>query len=383
MKADKPILLVFSDWYFPGYKAGGPIQSCVNLVRFLADQYDFYVICSDRDLGEAAPYPSVQVNAWNTGPAGELVWYAPAEHLTARFIREILINLKPQAVYFNSMFSVRLTLLPLYVLSKINTKPLIVLAPRGMLQAGALQLKATKKKLFLQAFRWLGWHKFIRFQATDQQELEDIKKHFPGAMALLAENIPHRLQHQFPAAPKEPGVLKLVFISRIHPKKNLHFFLELLAGFTNPATLQLGIYGDADEPSYLNQCKALADKLPANQQVKFHGPINNKEVFSVLSGYHAFVLPSLGENFGHAIFEALESGKPVLISNHTPWQQLAEQKAGWDIPLDQKDRYWKALDQLAAMDQTIYTEWSEAARQLASAYISNAGFLEKYSTLFS
>jgi glycosyltransferase involved in cell wall biosynthesis len=383
MKADKPILLVFSDWYFPGYKAGGPIQSTTNLVRFLADQYNFYVLCSDRDLGETAPYPSVQLNEWNTGEAGEMVWYAPAEQLTARFIREMLNKLQPQAVYFNSMFSVRLTLLPLYVLSKLAAKPLIVLAPRGMLQAGALQLRATKKKIFLQAFRWLGWHKFIRFQATDQQELQDIATHFPGAMAVLAENIPHRLQQQFPAATKVPGKLKLVFISRIHPKKNLHFLLELLAGWTNPASLQLDIYGDADEPSYLHQCKAIMEKLPANRIVEFKGPVDNKEVFAVLSNYHAFVLPSLGENFGHAIFEALESGKPVLISNRTPWQQLSEQKAGWDIPLDQKDRYWNALDQLAAMDQSVYTEWSEAARQLASAYIRNAGFREKYSTLFA
>ena len=36
----------------------------------------------------------------------------------------------------------------------------------------------------------------------------------------------------------------------------------------------------------------------------------------------AFLLPTGGENFGHAIFEALSCGVPALISDRTPWRDL-------------------------------------------------------------
>ena len=383
MKADKPVIVLFSDWYAPGFKAGGPIQSCVNLVRFLSDQYRFFVVCGDRDLGDEQPYPKIPLNQWIIGPSGENIYYTDSRTLSRKRIKQIITDLNPRAVYLNSMFSVAFTLLPLSVLWQLKNRPLVVLAPRGMLQSGALQLKATRKKIFLQLFRFLGWHGFIRFQATDVQELKDIGQHFPSAQAMIAENIPNRLPGSPAPATKEPGSLNLVFISRIHPKKNLLFLLELLKDWPGRGHIKLDIYGDAGDTSYENQCKTIAEQLAPGKVIDFMGPIENKEVFPTLSAYHAFVLPTRGENFGHAIFEALEAGKPVLISDLTPWRNLEERNAGWDIPLDQKERYWKALEQLISMDQEQYNHWSANARSLAQYYVEQAGFLNKYQALFA
>ncbi|GAB2680714.1 hypothetical protein GCM10027036_39000 [Flavihumibacter cheonanensis] len=383
MKTDKLVILIFSDWYAPGFKAGGPIQSCVNLVRYLSDQYCFFVVCGDRDLGDAQPYENVPLDQWVNGLSGETIFYTDSRTLSRQKIRRIITELNPHAVYLNSMFSIPFTILPILVCWQLKNRPLVVLAPRGMLQAGALQLKASRKKIFLQLFRLLGWQQIIRFQATDAQELKDIRQHFPSASALIAENIPNRLPDGPPPATKEPGILNLVFISRIHPKKNLLFLLELLTEWPGKAQLTLDIYGDAGDPAYDSQCKSLAEQLPPGRVVRFMGPIENKLVFATLAAYHAFVLPTRGENFGHAIFEALETGKPVLISDQTPWRNLEAGNAGWDIPLDRKDRYWKALDQLAIMDQTAYNLWSAKARSLAQQYVEQAGFRTKYEELFA
>lgn len=382
MKADKPVILLFSDWYTPGFKAGGPIQSCVNLVRYLADQYQFFVVCGDRDLGDEQPYSNLALNQWTIGEAGEQIYYTDAGKLSRQQIRQFITELNPKAIYLNSMFSVPFTILPLSVVWQLKNRPLVVLAPRGMLQAGALQIKAIRKKIFLQLFRLLGWQQFIRFQATDLQELKDIQQHFPSATALIAENIPNRMPENLTPPNKEQGMLKLVFISRIHPMKNLLFLLELLSEYTGRGQLQLDIYGNAGDPSYEKQCKAVAKQLAPGKDIHFMGPIENKKVFPTLAAYHAFVLPTKGENFGHAIFEALVSGKPVLISDQTPWKNLEDRNAGWDIPLDQKDRYWKALDQLVAMDQQEYNHWSANARSLAQQYVEQAGFRTKYQELF-
>ncbi len=37
----KPKVLIFIDWFTPGYKAGGPTTSNVNIVNHLSDDFDF------------------------------------------------------------------------------------------------------------------------------------------------------------------------------------------------------------------------------------------------------------------------------------------------------------------------------------------------------
>jgi glycosyltransferase involved in cell wall biosynthesis len=98
--------------------------------------------------------------------------------------------------------------------------------------------------------------------------------------------------------------------------------------------------------------------LPSNIKVNYHGPCPSDEVAAHLAAAHALLLPSEGENYGHSIVESLGQGRPVLISKHTPWQDLAAQKAGWDVtntdlPL--------AIAELAAMDQACYDEWCRGA----------------------
>lgn len=382
MTAEKPAILLLTDWYYPGYKAGGPIQSCVNLVNLLQEDYRFFVVTGNTDWGTQDPFPGIPYNEWVTGKQGEKIWYRTAGRPTAHEIKQWLKEVQPEIVYFNSMFSVTYTLVPLFYLSRLLPGARLVLAPRGMLHAGALKLKAAKKKIFLYLFRLLGLHRRIVFQATDQQEMLDIESRLPGARVVVAENIPRiRLGSPKPIT-KEKGRIKLVFISRIHPKKNLHFLLELLAEWKQEAFLELDIYGEADLKEYEQECKSLAKKLPANRVVRFLGPVNNELVFSTLDKYHAFILPTLGENFGHAIFEALNSGKPVVLSDQTPWRNLEKRNAGWDIPLNLKDRYWKTLDQLIAMDQLEYNNWSAGALRLAQEYVEQAEFRTKYQALF-
>ena len=95
------------------------------------------------------------------------------------------------------------------------------------------------------------------------------------------------------------------------------------------------------------------------------------------------MLPSHGENFGHAIFESLQIGKPVLISHNTPWQDLSAQKVGWDLHFDQLSEWDQALTQATEMDQSTYDLWSKSAWEYASDYLKNAGLTEKYEQLFS
>ena len=67
--------------------------------------------------------------------------------------------------------------------------------------------------------------------------------------------------------------------------------------------------------------------------------MQNDEVLSALSGHDLFFLPTLGENYGHVIHEALLSGSQVLLSDQTPWRGLTEAGLGWDLPLEGKGAF--------------------------------------------
>ena len=41
---NKPLVLIFCDYFWPGYRAGGPITTLRNTVKQLNDVYDFKVV---------------------------------------------------------------------------------------------------------------------------------------------------------------------------------------------------------------------------------------------------------------------------------------------------------------------------------------------------
>jgi glycosyltransferase involved in cell wall biosynthesis len=280
------------------------------------------------------------------------------------------------------MFSYRFSILPLIVLKAISFSGKIVLAPRGMLHAGALGLKSFKKKIFLKVFRALNFHKALYFHATDMQEVTDINCVFPEARVMHAENIP-RINSEPLGREKTGGRLRLIFISRIHPTKNLLFLLEVLAGSSLNGDLEVGIYGNPEQSGYFEKCMILMQKIPKNILVEYKGGVPAHLVFNTIEKYHAFVLPTLGENFGHAIFEALSCGLPVVISDRTPWRNLNSLHAGWDISLSDKDGFERAIQELIDMTEETYNYWSNQSRSLAQEYMQQSNFDLKYSALFS
>ena len=60
-------------------------------------------------------------------------------------------------------------------------------------------------------------------------------------------------------------------------------------------------------------------------------PMNSGEVWG---RSHALLMPTTHENFGHAVVEAWAHGRPVLLSDQTPWRGLSEAGLGWDVPLE-------------------------------------------------
>ena len=126
----KKKILVFVEWFVPAFKAGGPVKSVSNLINALHTKFDFYVITSDRDFGDKEAFSSIPENTW-IGTSTYRVMYLSPMFRTVMTYQKVMNEVKPDILYFNSLFSFNFTLLPLWVARTSNATK--VLAPRGML----------------------------------------------------------------------------------------------------------------------------------------------------------------------------------------------------------------------------------------------------------
>jgi len=331
----KQKILVFLDWYVPGFKAGGPIRSVYNIILALKDQYDFYVLTSAYDLGDIEPYSSVPLNQW-TDVEGVLVKYLDRDHIKTPVIKQNVDEISPDIIYVNGIFSRYFSILPVRIGKSKNINTIV--APRGMLGKGALDVKKLKKTLFIKMSKITGLFDHVTWHASTQLEVDEIKNTFGKNCKVISSiNIPspQTLSIQDIANSKKFDEIRLVYIGRISPKKNLHKVIEWIQHFSYDKTTIFDIWGDGDEQEYMDQLKALIHP-DSRVEINFKGPINPIDLPQVYAESHYFILLTKHENYGHVIAEAISNGCPVIVSDKTPWRNLSELGIGWDINIDKK-----------------------------------------------
>ena len=249
-----------------------------------------------------------------------------------------------------------------------------------MIQTGALEIRSFKKLFYLKTINLIGLFNKVIWHATDNQEKIDIEKLFgENSNVIMAPNIPKKPLRIIKPIKKETNYLKLVFLSLITEKKNLGLIIK---GFKEiKLNIVFDIYGPIKDKIYWLNCLNLISQLPRNIQVNYLGDIKPDLVQSTIQNYHALILPSKGENFGHSIYESLSVGRPVIISEFTPWGHLNEKMAGWNTKLNEKSIYDAILD-LNSLDEKKYNLYCENAFRLAKKYYSESIQIEAYEKLF-
>ena len=368
-------LLIFTDWFSPAYKAGGPIRSIVNLVDRFKEEYAIHVFTSDRDLNEQKPFEGIVVDQW-VEQDGYKIWYYSPGSMTYKKVKEVFREVNPDKMYLNSMFSNMI--LPLMAAGRSGK---IILAPRGMLRVSALSIKPLKKYFYLSFLRMLNIDQSITFHSTGKDETNDIRRIFPRAANIVeAPNLPVAVNKELIPLSKTAGTLRMVFVGRMHPIKNLLFLLESMQ--TLQGNIEFDIIATTEDQSYAALCNNLIDMLRERMQIHVHLDLPHHHIKPILEKAHVFVLPTEGENFGHAIFEALAVGCPVIISNQTPWKDLSTSSAGFDLPLS-KETFSLHLQKFIDMDDAEWQGYRKGAWQKAQQYEESLSQASGYTSLFT
>ena len=375
MNPKKTRLLIFCDWYAPAFKAGGPIRSIVNFVDRFKDQYDIHVFTSDRDINEKKPFKNIQVDHWLERD-GYHIWYYSPGTMTYKKVKSVIAEINPDKIYLNSMFS---NMIKPMVAAYMSGR--LIIAPRGMLRRSALVVKPIKKLIYLRLLKLMGLAPYLSFHSTGEDETKDIKRFFPKAKRIvLAPNLPVAVNKNLIQSEKATRKLRIVFVGRLHPIKKLDFLLEAL--FRAKGDIALDIVATREDADYWRKCKKLIGKMQFKIDINSYIDLPHAKIKPLLEKAHLFVLPTEGENFGHAIFEALAVGCPVLISDQTPWRNLESKKAGIDLPLSNLSGFTKAIQTFVDMGDDEWQEYRNGALALAQDYENNLEAVSQYKQLF-
>jgi glycosyltransferase involved in cell wall biosynthesis len=256
---------------------------------------------------------------------------------------------------------------------KINAK--VVIASRGMLQQEALNQKKWKKKIYTTLLKTSRILDSVTWHSTNTNETEDIYRTFNAENINMISNVPIVPNNNSKKIESQKS--KLVSVSLNTEMKNIHFLIEVLKDVKQQ--INYDIYGPIKDKDYWQRCEAIIDTLPENIKVEYKGEIDPDKIGDVLPNYNLFVLPTLGENFGHAIFEAFANGIPVLISDRTPWRNLEKQNIGFDLDLDKN--IW--TEKINSLNIEQLNNMRNDAYNFAKHYFKNGNFKNQYLKLFN
>ncbi|MNU19453.1 UDP-D-galactose:(glucosyl)lipopolysaccharide-1,6-D-galactosyltransferase [compost metagenome] len=370
-------ILIVSPYYKPGYKAGGPIQSTYNLSKLLENKIEIFVFTQSNDFGENVIYNNIEENKW-CELDNHKVYYCSEKKFNIKTLKNIIDNVNPELIYLNSLFhSLSWKAIITNKIRKLG--PEIIIAPRGELDPGALKLKSLKKSIFIKIIKYFI-KKNIVFHATTIEEKPNIARFFSNKIR-VAENVPNLILEKPVKEIKYKNKTNLVFISRISPKKNLSYCIDVLNKINVEGQINFDIIGPLEDKVYWNNIQKGISNLNKNIILNYIGQVPNHELITETTKYHYLFFPTKAENYGHIIYEALSYGIPVILSDQTPWRE--ENNGVFVRSLDNINKFVNLIEDLHKIDNDEFSVLSTKAYEFAKNKVNIEEIKESYKNLFN
>ncbi len=369
-------ILAFNGYYFPARKYGGPATSLANIIQACGDEFEFYVIAHNHDVGESTPFGDIH-EGWNQVGKAQVLYLPDSQCRLARYL-SIIDEVMPSMIWSCGVWSPNSAKL-FRQADRLGIAALM--SPRGALNPLAVRYRWYKKLPFLVYLRLCGYYRKAFFHVTGPDECHGTRKYL-GVSKDRIYNIANLSVAEIASVdlPKESGKLRMVYVSRISQTKNLLYALECLKNC--PGGIQFDIYGPLEDHQYWSKCQEKIGELPAGVTVNYCGTLAACEVVGTFARYHCAFLPTRTENYGHAIVEAMQAGCWVLLSRGTtPWDGI-HGKAGDVFPLDEPGQFVGRIVRLLEMDDAEYRGLRHQCQEFIREKLDNGGLREEYLAMF-
>lgn len=201
-----------------------------------------------------------------------------------------------------------------------------IITPRGMLEPWILKQRPWKKKIGLLLYQHLDIKKAVLIHATcDLEKQNIINLGYKNPITIIPNGVD---LSEVVEVKKEYGTKKIIFLSRIHPKKGIELLVEAWRQIETKGW-KLEIAGNG-EKTYIETLKESAKDI---KNIEFVGAVFGEAKWNFIRSADIMVLPTYSENFGIVVAEALAVGVPVITTKGTPWEELNTHNCGWWIDL--------------------------------------------------
>ena len=210
-----------------------------------------------------------------------------------------------------------------YLLARLYRKP-YGLWPHGVLAPVQRQISVGKKKVY----DWLFARKIINnasvlFYSASGERNETYDLHLKPPSVVIPHgmeiqefiNLPPRGEFRSRYLSGHSGPL-ILFLSRLNPKKGLDTLVRAFALVVEKMpSVRLAIVGSSDPPEYGRLVAKWIKEYNVSDYVVMPGLLIGREKLQAFADAEVFVFPSEAESFGFALFEAMASRIPVVVSD--------------------------------------------------------------------
>jgi glycosyltransferase involved in cell wall biosynthesis len=293
--------------------AGGTTEYMRLLSSVLKNEVELIIATGSSD--NPVVIEGVKIKFFNTS-------FSKYKQMTREFA-QFLEEEKPQLVHINGIWSPQNWL---FQKEAQQQGIKVIVSPHGMLEPWILANNLWKKKIAMFLYQKKAIERADYIHATAVMEAENITKlGFKNPIIVIPNGIDSSEVKQIKTV---YGTLKMVFFSRIHPKKGIELLLEAWCNVDTSGWV-LEIAGNGVE----NYIKDLALSAKKMTNVHFVGAQYGDDKWMFLQSADVMILPTHSENFGIVVAEALAVGVPVITTQGTPWEDLETYKCGWWIKL--------------------------------------------------
>jgi glycosyltransferase involved in cell wall biosynthesis len=352
----------------------GPATAIRNLIDNMSGEYDFHVLTLNHDFSSGG---RLFAEAHHSEIAGSAVFeYVPRGlRGLAVLLRRLRSNFDVVDIHcaFDPLLSI-----PALVLCWLGVAggSRVFHTPHGIFMDVIMSASSLKKRLFCRLTDVIGLYRRVVHLAGSPGEENDIRRNHRRAqnVRMVSQFVESAANHRV-VRRKPTGTLNIAFVGRVTLQKNLAFAIEALRRLSVPSTFD--IFGELGQDVYARRCVEMIEAGVGRCKVTFRGNVAKQDLFEQLSRYDILLHPTLGENFGHSIVEALTVGLPVLISDKSPWTDVAEQNAGWSLPLSQPSAFSEKLEAVYEMGDG-WSAMSDGAIRYSHATFDGKQTAERY-----
>lgn len=293
--------------------AGGLFQSVRGLAQSLAavsGPVEVFGIKDDNTAADVDQWRPLRVHQFS--PVAMPAWGYSGKLLPALLEADLDVLLSHGLWKYTSLASNRWC--------RVTGRPHII-HPHGMLDPWAVQNAKWKKRLAYLAFERSNLCGASCLRALCDSEAESIRAfglRNPVCVIPNGIDLPDpSVRHDAPWGDEFGGRKVLLYLGRLHPKKNLPALLDAWSAArgssTNAQDWVLVIAG-WDQNNHEADLKRQSRELGLGESVHFAGSLFGDKKAGAYRNAEAFVLPSLSEGLPMVILEAWAYGKPAVMT---------------------------------------------------------------------